>query len=342
MFSRKSIAVDIGNSNIKILSGSRKKIDFCGYMKTPSESVEDNRIVKPDVLFNSLDTFIREHRISGSDILFAIHGQDIVVRHIELPIMDEKTLRKSVEWEINQYLPENGANHYVDFKILDREITKEKKSYKILVVAVPKEKVDSYVILAEMLKLKLRAIDISSNCVSRVFENMFRNENKNRSIGILDIGSQNSSITILDGGKLFMEREVLFGMDNLTREVSRFKGTTSEESMQYLVNMLDFNKISDEDECSQRIQKLFDNVLSSFLKVVQFYSTGRTQKTLDDIYVIGGGSQLHGIREHIKEHFECPVHIMDNPDIIGCKINFPSQRDFRFHLNTFGLLLRKE
>jgi type IV pilus assembly protein PilM len=207
---------------------------------------------------------------------------------------------------------------------------------------VPKEKVDSYVELAEKLELKIEAVDIAANCVARVFANSVKNGKEFRSIGIIDIGTKSSSIVVMDKGKLFMEREVHFGIENLTREISRRLQTDMDEALKYLLNYFNFDGMNEEHEVDRRIQELFDNVSASFLKVVQFYTTGKVQKNLDEIFVIGGGSQIKGIENYLSRYLGSPVYTVDTPEKISRKIHLPQDDMLKFHINTLGLLLRKE
>ncbi len=342
MYRGQKLAIDIGNSNIKILSGSNKKILHCVSIKTPENSIEDNKIIDIEKIYNAINEYTLRNNIKIKSVSFSLHGQDVVIRHIEIPIMEKKKLRDSVEWETNQYLPGNGSNYYIDYEIIDKENTSQKKVYKLLVVAVPKEKVDQYLNLAEKLNLKLDAIDIAANCSARVFSRAARNGKEFRSMGIIDIGSKSSSIVVLGNGKLFMEREVPFGVENLTREASRRLQIDMDDSIRYLIDNFSFDKINVEHEIDRRILELFDNVSSTFQKVIEFYTTGKVQKNLDEIFVIGGGSKLKGIQGYLSKYLSSPVYIVDSPEKIGRKIYFPKDSDLSLHINTIGLLMRKE
>lgn len=342
MYMGQKLAIDIGNSSIKMLFGNNRRILHAASIKTPENSIEDNKIIEIGKIYNSINEYILENKLKVKNISFSLHGQDVVIRHTEIPIMDKKKLRESVEWEANQYLPENGMNYYLDYEIIEKENTNEKKVYKLITVAVPKEKVDQYVELSKMLNLRLDAIDIAANCAARVFMGAARNGKEYRNIGIIDIGSRSSSIVVLGNGKLFMEREVPFGIDNLAREVSRRLQIDMREAIKYFINNFDFEKINPEQEMDRRIQELFNNVFSTFLKVIEFYTTGKIQKNLDEIFVIGGGGKIKGIQSYLSKYLSSPVYIVDIPEKMGRKMKVPKDCDLSFYINTLGLLMRKE
>jgi type IV pilus assembly protein PilM len=342
MFSKDSLAVDIGSSYTKVLVGDKSKVKLCGLIKTPERSVVDDNLINTEEIKNAINSFLSENKVKPSDISFALHGQDIVIRHVEVPLMDPKGLSKSVEWEISQYLPENGTNYYIDYEIVNKTNTKEKKAYNLMVVAAPKGKINKYAELAYDLGLKLKSIDIAANCAGRVFRQSSKSEDETTGTGIIDIGYRNSNIIILDKGRLYIEREVPFGVKNAVMEISRRLSIDEQEAYAYLFQKFDFDRIRQDNEVEKGIQFLFDNALSSFEKVVQFYTTGRAGKKLDKIYLMGGGCEIPGIVNYVTDYFGSKVLVADSPSKISLKSKFPASFDLKVYVNALGLLLRKE
>ena len=85
---------------------------------------------------------------------------------------------------MNQYLPKDAGEYIIDYEIIEKIETAEKKALKLLVAAVPKEKVKKLVKLSEMLNLEIVAIDITSNCACRVFKDISK---KDTSMKILEL-----------------------------------------------------------------------------------------------------------------------------------------------------------
>lgn len=342
MFETAKLAVDIGSNNIKILYGTGRRISQYGLVKTPIDSVIDNKVLKVEAVADVIHEFLKEKKIRARAISFAISGQDIAVSHIEVPGMSEQNLEKTVKWEVNKNLPNNGENYYVDYQILSSTKNNNKKIYKVLAVAAPVEKVDKYVELAENLNLRLNAVDLAANSIARVFTNASIIKKQNRTIGVIDIGTKTTEIIIIENGKLFVEREVPFGRENFIREITRRRQIEIADASNFLISEFNFAKIDEEDELGNRIRNLFDNVLSSFQKVIQFYTMGRTQKFLDEIYITGGGCQINGIEDYIAEFLGSPTEIADNPTKIKKKVKLPSGCDFKYYLSAYGILLRRD
>lgn len=340
--SNEIIGIYIGNTNIKILLGNKNKIKQFMSIKTPENSVQDYNIIDIEAIVNCLNMFFKQNKITAKNVAFAIQGQEIIIRHVELPIMPEKNIRSAIEWETNQFLPNNGAEHYIDFEILDKVYSNDKKAFKIMVAAVPKEKVDKYLRLSEILNLRLKAIDLTANCTARLFKNIAQKDKEVKNIGVIDIGSKNSSIVIIENGKLFMEKTVPFGLFNIQREISKKKNISLKEAEEYMLDTLNFYEIEAEDEITKRMQTLFDNLFSSFSKVIQFYTTGKASKKLDRIYLSSGGNLIKGLNKYINDYFETETMVPDNFKAMNLKIAAPKDFELKFYANIVGLLLRRE
>lgn len=336
------LAIDIGNKKIKLLLGNNKTIVHHAILDTPEGSFEDNRLTNLDSLYEALNGYILRNNLKAKYVSFCIAGQDLLIRHIEIPLMEKKSMQEAVQWETNQYLPEGGKNYYIDYEILDREQSEVKKVFKVLTVAAPKEKVDLYAQLAEKLDMKLAAIDIYANCTSRFFINSLRELKDLKTFGIINVGNRSSSIIIMSKGMLIMEREIPFGIENLVREISKKLQIDMNEAFRYLSNNFSFDNDNHDEGINSRIQELFDNVCSSFQKVIQFSLNDSNERSLDKLFITGGGSEIRGARNYLGKYIGVPVDTIEAPDKLIGKFNYNRNWNLKLFINALGLLLRKE
>lgn len=334
------MVVDIGDVYIKLVLSKGKKIIKADKIKTPIGAVLNNSVQDSLAIAEEIDNYRQENSVHVNNVIFVIKGQDVVVRHVEVPIMKIKEIEESAKWEISQSLPEQGNDYYIDFEIVDKIENDDKKVYKLLVVAAPKEKIDKYVELSEKLNLKLLAIDSAANCISRVFSNVYEKNKSEENIGIIEIGEKESNIIILDKGKLFIERELLFGTSNITNQLKIKLAITEDAAENYLKEKISLINFNENDEGEARIRRLFDNVFSSFEKVIQFFYTGRAKRNLDKIYVIGNGTEIKDIKEYINNYLGTDVELINNNFNIPMKLE--DNVEIKSHLPLFGALLRNK
>lgn len=335
------MAVEIENRYIKIVVGNRGKISKSGLLKTPEGAVENDRIVDVEAVAKTINEFKDENKIITGDIIYTIHGQDTIIRHTEIAIMEEAQVGQAAIREIGQYLPKQGANYYIDYQIIDKISNDEKKVYKVLVAAVPRVKINGYVELTSKLNMKLKAVDILPISISRIFNNYFDRSNKAISVGIIDIENKFSSIVILNNGKIFIEKEVNKGINDVVNLVKDYIDKSYEEAYSYFMSKFNFAKQAYSDKTYEDIKNNFDDIFKNFERVIKFYTNGKTKKTLDKIFVIGEGAKIYGIEAYLQEFMETDVTPIEKPESIKLKINFQNQSNFNHYLNAYGSLLRK-
>jgi type IV pilus assembly protein PilM len=256
--------------------------------------------------------------------------------------MSEASLQKSVEWEVGQYLPDEGTDYYISYEIQEKINEKDKKAFKVMVAAAHKTKIRQYVELTNVLGLKLRAIDFSSNCVARVFKDYFNANSTVKNIGIINIGINTSVITFLEEGKFAMQRQISFGINNLTRIVLQYMPIDARETSVSYKNVIREIDLNLSDELNVRAQNIFTNAFGNMAKVIQFYTSGRAQKNLDEICFIGEGTEVRGLSQLMESYFGVPIKKIERVNDLNLKIRVSSGVDLKTYINNIGLLMRKE
>ncbi|MFL0252266.1 pilus assembly protein PilM [Clostridium neuense] len=335
------MAVEIESRYIKIVVGNRGKISKSGVLNTPEGAVENDRIVDVEAISNTINEFMEINKIDTDDVIYTIHGQDTIIRHTEIAIMQEVQVGKAAIREIGQYLPRQGVNYYIDYQIIDKINNDEKKIYKVLVAAVPRVKINGYVELTNKLEMKLKAIDILSISVSRSFKSYFEKNSKIASVGIIEIENRFSSIVILSKGKIFIEKEIDKGISDAVGVVKDSFHKNYEQAYLYFMSKFNFAKQDYSDEIYGNIKSNFDDIFKAFDRVVKFYTAGKTKKTLDKIFIVGEGAKIYGIEAYLQDFMGMDVSIIESPETINLKVNFQNQINFNHYLNVYGSLLRK-
>lgn len=336
------IAVDIGEDFIKIIYGNQTKIKNYELIKTPKGSIQDDKIIDVQVIENIIKKYIFDNNIKKKDILYSVHGQDVIVRHIEIPLMDEKNIKDSIDWEVKQYLPEYGENYYVDYEIIEKINTTDEKVFKIMVAAVPKEKIDMLALISRDLDLNLYAVDLTANSISRVFRNIKNFEDHPNSGGIIEIRSNSSILMILDRGKLIIEREIPIGLYHLLNEVSKNTQLELGEALDFIINKFDLNNLHENNEKEVRVYNKVEDICDALAKIIQFYTTGKVKKSVNTIYITGSGNVVGGLGKFVENYFDTPVDIVQSALPFGLKMEIPSDMNFKYFMGSVGLLLRKE
>jgi len=342
LLDKNSLAVCFEDRKVLMAYGNREKVIYSVSINANADIFIDDNIIDTKLVVPIIVNFIRSNNIRPKNIMYVLKDEEVVVRNFELPQMPDASLQKSVEWEVGQYLPDEGKDYYISYELQEKINEKDRKAYKVMVAAAPKSKINRYVELTNTLGLKLRAIDFSSNCVARVFKDYFNANSSIKNIGIINIGINKSVITFLEEGRFAMQRQIPFGINNLARIVLQYMPIGVRDtsiSHEDIIKALDLHL---SDELNVRAQNIFTNAFGNLGKAIQFYTAGRVQKNIDQICFIGEGTEVKGLRELMENYFGVPIKKIDNVDDLNLKIRVSSGLDLKTYINNIGLLMRKE
>ena len=172
---------------------------------TPSSNIQDNKNSNIE-----LKKIFRKNKINTKKVDVILSIDSIVTRQIEVPAMNEKDLSNYIKNNIAQYFTVNTGDFHFDYKA--QEIRKEgkKKIFSVLLVAVPKEKLNKIKDLMKSNNLIINKVKIYPECLASYYR-----KNKKQSIAILDVSNEKSSITIIDKGKIFICSTLFIDMSDL-------------------------------------------------------------------------------------------------------------------------------
>ena len=171
----KNITLDIGSQNIRIVEGRGfGKVftinNLCS-IQTPLTVYEDGMLYDINTLANHLKDAMKQHNIKGSYISYIIEGSSILSREIEVPSIKKNELSSMIRYEMENNLP-NPVDYYIlQFKVTDKFIGEGINRLKILVSAVPKHIVESYIELSKRLDLEPYILNVKHDSVINLFKN---------------------------------------------------------------------------------------------------------------------------------------------------------------------------
>lgn len=167
----KSFGLEIGNSSLK-LAKVRKKLGSFRLVSFNESNlskgiIEKGEVKKEKELVESIKKLIsgtRGEKIDTKYVSLSIPEEKVFIKVIKMPYMTGKELETAVYFEAENHIPLEINKMYLDFEILK----KDKTSKEILIMAVPKNIIDSYLSVLEKSGLKpiIFESESSSSCRS--------------------------------------------------------------------------------------------------------------------------------------------------------------------------------
>ncbi|MGL5086347.1 MAG: pilus assembly protein PilM [Clostridium sp.] len=336
MAQKDKIAIDITGEKISIIIGTRFKILNAITIETPKEAYSDDKITDIEALRSAMEPHIGKAK--HKDAYFIVRGDDLIVRRITLPIMKEAAMRESVEWELTQFVGERADEYNVSYEVSVRKDSTKDGNCEVLMVAVEKTKTNRYLELGKALGLNLKGLDICSSATSRIlrsYQQLYTTGIK--SVGVIDIGANSSSISIVERGKMMLEKYQGYGMMSASNNLI-------ESNMEYEVflDKIDLVNEDAEDFTDGKLERLFDSINNQFNTIIQFYSSGKVKKSLDKMFLLGSASKVKGLDKYLESVFNTQVEHVPSFDNFRFSIKVGKKIQLKDYFYVYGLLLRSD
>lgn len=311
------VGLDLGHYAIKAVQLERTasgwKVTRAASMPTPEESIKDGVVVDPTLMASAIKALLKDAHISANSAYVAVAGASVVVRTVRIPNMPEATLRKSIKFEAGRYVPTSVADSYIEFEILGQ--ADEENQMDVLIVAAPKEVVESRIRACEAAGLDVEAVDVETFAAFRsLVEADDQNGWHSGTIALVDIGATSTSMSVVRDGVFSMTRSIPNGGKTLTEALkSYFK--LSDEDAESGKRQLDISDLLDESKFKDNpplrvLQTHLDDLVREIRRSLNYYQSQQADASsnpVSRILVTGGGGKLAGMSQYLSQKLQLPA-----------------------------------
>lgn len=298
-----AIGLSIGHSNVIAVEVERKANEYKILNIASREIGSDKNIAAliKDIFTNTKFT---------TDLINAsISGSAVITRFINFPYMNKKDLRNSLEFEAENYIPFNLSEVILDYCILGEKKDDAKRSYSLALVAARKEAIDGLHGLCRDAGIQLYAIDIDSFACFNLYKLSYGDGDDTRTVALINIGSELTTITILHNGTPAFTRDLVFGGMDITKKISKAKNMSLEETEKFKLAI---------GTTDPEIKKIIAESLSYLIRELKLsfnFFKNQVQKGQDidvsTLYFLGGSSGLTGLCDIIHAEMGITATLFD-------------------------------
>ena len=165
--SPKSFGLEISDSSLKIAK-VRKKLGFFRLVSFNETNLDEGIIKKGDIekeeeLVKAIKKLVSEvngEKIKTRNVSLSIPEEEVFVKIIKMPDIAGRELETAVYFEAENHIPLEIEKMYLDFEVLE----KDELGKKVLIIAVSKKTIDSY--LSVLIKSNLKPMFFESESLS--------------------------------------------------------------------------------------------------------------------------------------------------------------------------------
>ncbi len=318
LFPKKSfVGIDLGHFSIKAIqierAGNSWKITRVGSLPTPPETIKDGVVIDTGSLGLAIKQLLKTSHISATTAHIAAAGGSVFVRPVQFPKMTEATLRKSIKFEASRYVPGSVEDSFIEFEILGAV---DEAHMNVLIVAAPKDIVESRVAACQKAGLEVDSVDIEAFAMYRALietdESLHHTEG---TIAVVDVGAFSTNVSVVVNGIFAMNRTIPNGGATLTEALKAYFKLSDEdaETGKSQLNAADMiGEVGPKENPPLRvIQPHLDDLVREIRRSLNYFQSQQTEvtggKDISKIILAGGGAKMPGFGIFLAQKLGIPV-----------------------------------
>jgi len=230
------LGLDVSSTTVKLLEFSRQgdgyRVENYAVRALPPNAVVEKNINDVEAVAQVIKAVVQSSRTRIKDAAVAVPGSSVITKVIEMPgDLSEDALETQISLEADQYIPYPLEEVAIDFDILGPS-SKNPDQLDVLLAACRRENVDIRASMLDLADLHAKVVDVEAYTMERAFSLIQEQleDQEEQVVAIVDIGATMTTLSVLVDAKTIYTREQLFGGKQLTEEIQRRYGLSTEEA----------------------------------------------------------------------------------------------------------------
>jgi len=303
------VGVDIGSHAVKVCQLKRTdkaySVISIGSALLPEGAVDDGTLNEPEVVGEIIADLFKNMKIKNKKVGFSISGYSVIVKKVNLAVMDESTLEEHIMAEAEQYIPFDIEDVYLDFQDLKTNSDDSDRT-DVMLVAAKKDIVDDYLDMLENIGLQATIVDVDGFALENTYE---YNTPKSDNVALVDIGASKMNINIISSGMSVVARDIVVGSRQLTEHIQGQFDLDFEEAEALKLGH------QPAEEKQQEIEDIFTTVCTQWVleikKAIDLYHSNYPESPLTKLILSGGGSKVAGLTDFLANETGISVELFN-------------------------------
>jgi type IV pilus assembly protein PilM len=299
------LGIDIRADRIKFAqldmkNGKKPEVTDYVIMDLPENLRNNTFWENPQDLGNFMGEIINKHGFSTKDCVFTLAGRNAFVRGITMPPMTEAELTQAVLWDSAQYVPYEADTYYVDHAMYG-EIDKDGQQ-PVVLVAAPKNIVDSIVAVGEQLELNILQIDIDVLATYRLIGSTMQN------FILFELGRNYSLMTIFQKGAPVAQRSIPGGTIGFAKIIAEKMNVSIGEAIEILRTEALLNNEAIENQATRDAMLAeVDNIVKECRRTTEYYILNKKDASFSNLIVSSNDIIIPGLTAAVNDRIDMKV-----------------------------------
>jgi len=219
-----------------------------------------------------------------------------------LPVMSKKELDSAIRWEAKKFVPLPIEDVILDWRIIDKiEVTKKKKSYRILLTAAARGLVQRYVNIFKKADLQLLSLETEAFALTRSLLGKSQTTTM-----IIDTSAVTTDIIVIEKGVPSLNRSIDVGGITITRAIANSLNVSFNRAEQFKRDI----GMSGSSKIPEVISAILKPVVDEMNYSRKLYED-QSGKTIEQVILSGGSAYLPNLTHYFSKALNIKVLIGD-------------------------------
>jgi len=311
----KVVGLDIGTTSVRAaeltLSKGSATLERFGQVALPPGAVKDGEVLDTAAVAAALRQLWAQAKFSSKSVVLGVANQRVVVRQIDLPWLPVEEMRKSLGFQVQDFIPMPVSEAILDFHPLEEFVSEAgTRMMRMLLVAAARDMVSSALEALQAAGLKPECVDLTSFAVLRSAVNATEVVvGTGQSEALVDIGANVTNIVVhVDGVPRFV-RVLLMGGADITDAVAERLGVPAEQA-EAIKQDTGLSAVPGQ-VAGTPAERAIESAAAAFVEEIRgsvdYYMAQPGAARVTRVVVSGGGSRLNGLIDRLGVATRLPV-----------------------------------
>lgn len=329
----KVLSMEIGQGLTRVVEMDYKvknpKVYNYFTFETPKDVVDDGMVKRSESFAAIMKAECEKRKIKTNQVVFSVNSSRIARREVHGPLVKEKMIQNMLDTSATDYFPVDMTQYHLVYSIVEKITKGEDKGYRLNLLAVPNDLTASYFDFAQSLGLHLLAVDYVGNSIFQIASGQYQN-------GVdvlLKIDETTSLITVLKDGKINLQRNIAYGIndaieavranevfgENLTyaQAIEVLCGKTC--IRRYLNPDAGYTEKEDTDndiaEARVEVTESLRRLIGMIGRVLEYYISHNQGVTIDAVTLMGVGADFSGLSKLLTNELNQKVRVLQDMEL---------------------------
>ncbi|MDX6285423.1 MAG: type pilus assembly protein PilM [Frankiales bacterium] len=317
MAGRTAVGLDIGASGVRAAELSFGKgpatLERFGQVALPAGAVRDGEVVNGEAVTAAIRQLWSQGKFTSKKVVLGVANQRVIVRQVDLPWLPMPELKKSLEFQVQDFVPMPVEQAILDVHPLE-EFTNDSggRMLRVLLVAAAREMVSGMVDAVQHAGLTATMVDLTPFALLRAVARHDQLGLSGSTEALVEVGASVTNIVVHQGGIPRFVRILLMGGGDLTDAVAERMGVPFDQA-ESVKQQMGISPQPGSPVGEHPAARVLETSGATFIDEVRgsldYYLAAQQAAPIGRIVLSGGGSQLAGLAQRLSTATRLPVEL---------------------------------